>query len=122
MLQRRSSFLTAYYEDRSMIKEISSQELSERLKNKENIILIDCREQDEWDAGHIGGAKLIPLSEFEKRHAEVGPTDAEIILQCRSGKRSMNACMMLQNNGWENLTNLSDGILGWQANGFEVVK
>lgn len=105
-----------------MINEINSQELNERIKNNENIILIDCREQDEWDAGHIAAAKLIPLSEFEKRHAEVGATDAEIILQCRSGKRSMNACMMLQNNGWENLTNLSDGILGWQANGFEVVK
>lgn len=105
-----------------MIKEINSQELKQKLDNGENIILIDCREKDEWDAGHIDSAKLIPLSEFEQRHSEVGPTDAEIIIQCRSGKRSMNACMMLQNNGWEKLTNLSDGILGWQENGYEVKK
>jgi rhodanese-related sulfurtransferase len=105
-----------------MIKEINSQELNEKLKNKENIVLIDCREQDEWNAGHIADATLIPLSEFEQRHAEVGAMDAEIILQCRSGKRSLNACMILQNNGWENLSNLSDGILGWQASGLEVVK
>ena len=105
-----------------MINEINSQELKEKLDKKENIILIDCREQDEWDAGHIGAAKLIPLSEFEKRFSECGSSDAEIVLQCRSGKRSLNACMILQNNGYENLTNLSDGILGWEGNGYEVTK
>lgn len=122
MLQRRSSFQIPHYEVTSMIKEINSQELKEKLEKGEDIILVDCREQDEWDAGHIEAAKFIPLSELEQRHAEVGPTDAQIIMQCRSGKRSMNACMILQNNGWENLTNLSDGILGWQGNGYEVKK
>lgn len=112
----------ADYEVSSMINEINSMQLKEKQDSGENFILIDCREQDEWDAGHIDGAKLIPLSEFEQRYAEVGATDATIIVQCRSGKRSLTACMILQNNGYENLTNLSGGILGWQENGFEVIK
>lgn len=105
-----------------MIKEMDSKELKAKLDAGENIILVDCREQDEWDAGHIPSAKFIPLSEFEQRYSEVGAPDANIIMQCRSGKRSLNACMILQNNGYENLTNLSDGILGWAENGFEIEK
>ena len=105
-----------------MIKEINSEELKAKLDKGENIILIDCREQSEWDAGHIEAAKFIPLSEFEKRFAEAGPTNAEIIIQCRSGKRSLNACMLLQNEGYENLTNLAGGILGWEENGYKVKK
>jgi len=121
MLQRSSTFQTPDYEVSSMINEIDSKELKEKLDRGENIILIDCREQEEWDDGHIAAAKLIPLSEFEQRYAEVGPTDAQIIVQCRSGKRSLNACMILQNNGYENLTNLAGGILGWAEHGYEVV-
>lgn len=105
-----------------MIKEMNSSELKEKLDKNENIILIDCREQDEWDAGHIEAAKLIPLSEFQARTNEAGSSKDEIIIQCRSGKRSLDACMMLQNLGYENLTNLSRGILGWIENGYEVKK
>lgn len=105
-----------------MINEINSDELKDKLSKKENIILIDCREQSEWEAGHINGAKLIPLSEFEKRFSECGSADTQIIVHCRSGKRSLKACMVLQSNGYENLTNLSGGIMGWEESGHEVIK
>ena len=105
-----------------MIKNMNSEELKSKLDNNDDIILIDCREQDEWDAGHIEAAKFIPLSQFQDLYTKtLTNKDAEVIIQCRSGKRSLNACMMLMGEGFSNLTNLEGGILGWQANGYEVV-
>jgi rhodanese-related sulfurtransferase len=106
-----------------MIKSINSKELKEKLDAKEDFILIDCREQDEWDAGHIEGAKFIPLSKFEELfESELPNKEAQIVMQCRSGKRSLNACQILLGEDYENLTNLEDGIMGWQNNGFDTVE
>jgi len=105
-----------------MIKSMDSVELKAKLDNKENIVLVDCREQGEWDAGHIKAAKFVPLSQLEELFSkELVDQDAEIIMQCRSGKRSLNACMFLQGEGYSNLTNLEGGIIGWQDEGYEVV-
>lgn len=106
-----------------MIKEMNVQELKAKMDRKENFILIDCREQDEWDAGRLPQAIFIPLSQFDELHAQHLPdTDAEIIIQCRSGKRSLNACMILQGEGYTNLTNLTGGILAWEEQNYEVLR
>ena len=76
-------------------------------------ILIDCREQEEWDEKHVEGFTLIPLSCFEQSLGVLQDKDAEIHIMCRSGKRSMNACMFLEENGYENLYNVDGGILRW---------
>jgi rhodanese-related sulfurtransferase len=105
-----------------MIKSIHSPELKAKLDNNEELILIDCREQGEWDAGHIKAAKFVALSKLEEVfETEIPNKDAQIIFQCRSGKRSLNACMFLQGEGYSDLTNLEGGILGWQGEGYEVV-
>ena len=106
-----------------MITSINSKELKEKLDAKEDFILIDCREQNEWDAGHIAEAKFIPLSEFKELHKEIlSNKEAQIVMQCRSGKRSLNACQFLLGEDFENLINLEDGIMGWENNGFETIK
>ncbi|WP_127716476.1 rhodanese-like domain-containing protein [Halobacteriovorax sp. HLS] len=106
-----------------MIKSINSKELKAKLDANEDLILIDCREQDEWDAGHIAQAKFVPLSKFEQLHGDALPNkEAQIVMQCRSGKRSLNACQFLLGEDYENLTNLEDGIMGWVNNGFETVE
>ncbi|WP_372654429.1 rhodanese-like domain-containing protein [Halobacteriovorax sp.] len=106
-----------------MIKSINSTELKAMLDANEEVVLIDCREQEEWDEGHIEGAKFIPLSKFpELSLEELKDKNANLILQCRSGKRSLNACQFLLGEDFENLTNLEDGILGWKNNGYETVK
>ncbi len=106
-----------------MIKSIQATELKAKLDNKEEIILIDCREQGEWDAGHISDAKFVALSKLEEVfNAELPNKDAQIIMQCRSGKRSLNACIFLQGEGYLDLTNLEGGIMGWQDEGYEVVQ
>ena len=106
-----------------MIKSMNVSSLKEKLDSGEKLILVDCREQDEWDAGHIEGAIFIPLSEFGPRHGEfLNDKNTTVVMQCRSGRRSLNACQLLMAEGFEDLYNLEGGILDWEGNGFEVVK
>jgi rhodanese-related sulfurtransferase len=104
-----------------MINEIEVKDLKLKMDNGEKLLLVDCRENEEWEVSHIIGAKLIPLSElqilFEK---ELPNKDENIILQCRSGQRSMNAAMFLLSKGYKNLTNLEGGILAWIDAGYSV--
>lgn len=76
-------------------------------------VFVDVREPYEVDevAYDVNGL-TIPLGEIEVRMDEF-PKDKTVIIGCRSGKRSMNACMFLKMNGFENVLNLEGGIIGW---------
>ena len=77
--------------------------------------LLDVREDDEWDAGHVPGAVHIPLGELGARHTELG-RDRPLFVICRSGNRSAYAAHALTGAGWD-ARNVSDGMRGWQAAG-----
>ena len=81
--------------------------------SEQGAFIVDVREKDEWDAGHIVNARHIPLSEFRDRMDEI-PKDQPVYLQCRSGQRSYNACLALLHNGYdfEKVFNISSGFLG----------
>ena len=102
------------------IKSIDSNQLKQKLDQKEDIVLIDCREINEWNEGHIPEAQHIPLSGFGESLEKIKDKEVEIILQCRSGGRSLQACLFLQGEGYHNLTNVEDGILGWIKNGHHI--
>ena len=74
-------------------------------------VLLDVREQDEWDAGHAAGAVHIPLGEVPARSGEL---DAEVplIVICRSGARSARATEWLNQNGFD-AVNLEGGTMAW---------
>ena len=101
-----------------MIGSMTVTELKEKLDQKEGIILIDCREQNEWDMGHIEEAQFLPLSNFGEELKKLSDKSATVVCQCRSGKRSLQAASMLQDEGFENLFNLEGGILAWMDEGF----
>ena len=73
--------------------------------------IIDIREKGEYAEGHLKGVPNIPLSELRERVNEI-PKDRTVYLQCRSGQRSYNACLLLQNLGYINVVNVTGGILG----------
>jgi len=77
----------------------------------QDAFILDVREKPEWDAGHIIGAKLIPLSELRDRIDEI-PRDKPVYLHCRSGQRSYNAVRALQNRGYDKVFNISGGFIG----------
>lgn len=94
------------------MKEISVQELKELKDNGADFQLIDVREPYENDICTLDGL-LIPLSEIPARYEEI-VTDKQVIIHCRSGKRSGNAIDYLEaNHGFTNLYNLVGGILAW---------
>jgi rhodanese-related sulfurtransferase len=81
-------------------------------------VLIDVREQDEWDAVHVPNATLIPLSEFQARYTEM-PKEKEIVLICAGGVRSAQAAQFAAGYGY-NVANLEGGIKAWMADGLPV--
>lgn len=81
--------------------------------------LLDVREQDEWDAGHVPGATHLPLGELGARAGEV-PADRPVYVVCRSGGRSAQAAAFLNQGGWD-ATNVGGGMQAWAAQGRPMV-
>lgn len=84
-----------------------------------NAILLDVREQHEWDAGHAPQARHLPMSQLSERVSEL-PTDVPIVCVCHGGGRSGRVSAALQRSGWQAL-NLTGGMVAWQAAGLPVV-
>jgi rhodanese-related sulfurtransferase len=82
-------------------------------------VILDVREPDEWEAGHIKGALHIPLGDLPVRVSEL-PADADLVVVCRSGGRSARAVAWLGQNGHDAL-NLDGGMGAWAAAGQEMV-
>ena len=79
----------------------------------EEYIFLDVRKQEEFDAGHIPGAILIPYTEIEAKAEEMLPQkDAQILVYCRSGRRSKIASESLVNLGYTNVKEFG-GIIDW---------
>ncbi len=77
-------------------------------------VLIDVRERDEWDAGHIDGAIHIPRGMLEFKIAEAVPEkDRPIVVQCASGGRAALCGQALQTLGYTNVKNLEGGYAAW---------
>jgi len=95
------------------MKEITPQEVQERLENGEKLNLIDVREVDEVQAGHIPGITHIPLGLLEFRTQELDKNNSYIMV-CRSGGRSGKATEFLQSQGFD-VTNMSGGMLAWEG-------
>ena len=94
---------------------IYAEELKSRLDAGQDIHLVDVREPDENAAFNIGG-KLIPLGKILSMQLEDIDEfkDEELICYCRSGQRSMQACLILETFGFTNMKNLAGGMLEWQ--------
>lgn len=106
----------------SMIKECSVKDLQEKLAGNNQTQFIDCRENQEWQELHIEGVTLLPLSEFETKYETIlKDKNASVVIHCRSGKRSMNACLFLLSKGFTDLTNVEGGIMAWVQEGFPII-
>src|SRR5699024_9639259 len=92
---------------------ITNDELQKKFCTQ-NIIVIDVREQDEYDSGHIPEAQSIPLNELEKGIAQLNKED-EIYVICRSGNRSDLAAKMLSQNKFKKVFNVVEGMKNWSG-------
>ena len=92
---------------------ISAEEAKQIMDSEEGYIILDVREQDEYDAGHIPGAILIPYTQIEEKANETLPDKDQLILvYCRSGRRSKLASEILVELGYTNIKEFG-GIIDW---------
>ena len=97
------------------MKNITVEELKQKIDSGEKINLIDCREPHEYAEFNLGG-KLVPLGKIQTMQTEDldDLKDDELIIYCRSGNRSGMACMVLDQMGFKNTVNVTGGVLAWQ--------
>jgi len=101
-----------------LAKEINAASASEL--RDQGAFVLDVREPDEWAAGHIPGATLIPLGQLASRLAEV-PQDQQIVVVCRSGNRSATGRDILLDAGFAEVTSMGGGMNAWVSRGLETV-
>ncbi|MGY4797744.1 FAD-dependent oxidoreductase [Lysinibacillus fusiformis] len=90
-------------------KQVKVDEVRKLIEN--HAYILDVREKNEFECGHLINAHNIPLSELRERMNEI-PKDQPVYVHCRSGQRSYNAVMALQNSGFSNVFNVSGSFLG----------
>jgi len=95
-----------------MYAELTAVELEERLAKGESLQLVDVRELEEWQEGHVAQAKHIALSELTGRLDELEKNEQPIYIICRSGNRSGKACDFLSGQGYE-VVNILGGMMSW---------
>lgn len=97
-----------------MYREMTADELQEQLRQGVTLNLIDVREPEEWEEGHIREARSIPLSQFQARANEVHEVEGDVVFICRSGGRSGRVCEFLALQGFD-VVNVAGGMLAWKG-------
>jgi rhodanese-related sulfurtransferase len=94
-----------------------------QMLNHDEPVLLDVREDSEFKDGHIIDALHIPLGKIDSRMEELEKfREKPIIVSCRSGHRSANACAKLRKHGFETVYNLKGGVMAWQSAGLPLQK
>jgi sulfur-carrier protein adenylyltransferase/sulfurtransferase len=101
------------------ISEIRPADASAMLDGDEPPLLLDVREQDEWDEGHIPGAVHIPRGNLESRVEKIATDRARpVVVYCAVGARSAFAAKTLEELGYEDVRSLAGGFTDWKRSGF----
>lgn len=97
------------------MEQITVEQLKSRLDAGEKLHIIDVREPDEYAAYNIG-AQLVPLGRILNMQADELDEfkNEELIVHCKAGSRSMQACMMLEQMGFKHTVNVFGGVMAWQ--------
>lgn len=106
---------------KNSVPTMETAELREKLLNNESLVLLDSREQDEFEVSHISGALPVGYEQFDIKSLDNTPKDASIIVYCSVGYRSERIGEKLKEAGFENVYNLYGGVFQWTNDGFELV-
>ncbi|MCU0703179.1 MAG: rhodanese-like domain-containing protein [Fimbriiglobus sp.] len=99
-----------------MITQIHPRDVKAKLDTGEPVVLIDCREPEEYAICRIEGSTLLPLGELARRADEVEvPEGAMVVVYCHHGVRSINGAFMLARAGIPNVASMAGGIEAWSV-------
>jgi len=94
---------------------VSIEEAKQSIEDQEDLFILDVRNKDEFDAGHIEGATMIPLDELKDRLEElVDYKDKPLLVYCRSGNRSSKAVDILLKNDFTQVYHMHEGFMNWK--------
>ena len=125
MAKHSPRFLKLCEETKARVNETTVDEVKRRLDRGEgkNFVLVDVREESEWNAGHIPGATHLGRGVIERDiEQKIPDTGKEIILYCGGGFRSALAAESLQKMGYTNVISMDGGWRGWKEAGHPVEK
>lgn len=106
-------------ETKAAIRQVSLEDLNERMQAGEDLVLLDVREKDEWRQGHVPGALHLPRGFLEMQAASRLPDkDAKIVTMCAGGIRSAFAAKALQELGYTNVESANPGYNQWKDQGY----
>ncbi len=106
--------------EKAQYTDVSVQQAREMIDSGD-VLILDVRTQEEYEAGHIINSTLIPVQVLDKRLNEL-PRDKKILVYCKSGSRSAQASQILINNGFKEIYNMKGGITDWTNAGYDVIK
>jgi rhodanese-related sulfurtransferase len=111
----------AYLKSRGALERVSGNELMKRVRNGE-VTVLDVRPAEEYRAGHIPGARSVPVSELGKRLAEL-PKNREIVAYCRGPQcvMAIEAVELLRKKGFR-AHRMEEGVMDWRARGWRIEK
>ena len=99
------------------VKNISGEDATKLIRDTKNLVIIDVRTKGEYQAGHINGSKLMPVSEIGSRIAELEKfRDKPILVHCASGGRSPKAVKVLLKNKFGPIYHMNHGLSGFNGN------
>ncbi len=107
-------------EAKAVIAEVTAREVQDQLARGEELVLIDIREQNEWNLGHAAPAIYIGRGVLESQIEARVPRDARVVLICASGNRSALAARVLNDMGYAHAASMAGGFRDWVASGGEV--
>jgi len=116
-----AKFIAIVNEALTRIEEVNTDEIVQKLKNEENFELIDVRENEEFEDGHLPKARHLSKGIIERDIEETVPdTKREIVLYCGGGYRSVLAADNLRKMGYTNVKSLAGGWREWNEKGYPV--
>ncbi len=96
--------------------EVDCQALKQSLDAGEDLLLLDCREEEEHQTVHIAGSTLLPMSQLAERHGELEPhRQRRVVVHCHHGVRSLQVVRWMREQGFKNAQSLTGGIDAWSA-------
>jgi rhodanese-related sulfurtransferase len=117
------AFLKLCEDARTQVRELTINDVKEKLARKEKFHLIDVREESEWAAGRLPTAEYMGRGIIERDIEKTIPDpNAELVLYCGGGFRSALAAVNLQKMGYTNVYSMDGGVRGWKEAGLEIVK
>jgi rhodanese-related sulfurtransferase len=124
MAKHAPRFLKICEEAKARVKETTVEEVKRRMdRGDKTFVLVDVREESEWNAGHIPGAVHLGKGVIERDiEQKIPDTEQEIILYCGGGFRSALATENLQKMGYRNVISMDGGWRGWNEKGYRVEK